>query len=847
MKSERLNVLNERDLIYQLIVSDKFCREIVPILNPKHLQIEYAKRIALWIKDYFTKFKKAPKKDIIKLYRSHVEEINDESLQDNILSFLQRLDEDYDEVKLGNVDFAIQQAVNYLKIQSMRNFSEDIEAYLDSGDVGKAESLLTKYRKVEVSSGEGVSILDDFDTVTEAFTEETEKLFSMQGAYGQLMGDVHREDFISFLAPMKVGKCLAKGTKILMADGSIKEVQNLKVGDKLMGDDSKPRNVEIVSKGFGKMYRITSNVNPLRKNRQPEIDFTCNGNHILVLKNVWNAEKHEIKEYRKDGHKNGELLKNGKNNILKKDEIEISVEDFLKLSEYQKSHFKLFRSKVDYSEKNHLISPYLFGVWLGDGYSTASVIINMNDEVIQSCMDESVKIGDKLRIKPDKPESKVKNLRFYADVGSSNFKKELNRLNLLNNKHIPDEYMIDSRENRLNLLAGIIDTDGCYFSGKFCEINLMNKTLAKDVEKLCQQLGFRVKFNEKYKHYKNMYSETNGWAYSWSVSITGKLSEIPTRVGYKRMKDSKKYNSLNNTFSFSIESLKDDDYYGFVIDGNHRFLLADTTVSHNTFSLIDVGIEALKNGLKVVFYSLEMSRTNMIKRIWKALSGQVTEDMEIEIPYFEKDEDEEKYRIEKKIVQKQASSVLEVQKKQQSLKRLFRGGSFKVFAEPAYSLTVEKLEDKLDDLAYDNFFPDVIIVDYADIMCPSDKTDYRNQIDGIWKRLRALAQKRKAVVFTASQTNREAISKEVEADSVAEDIRKLAHVTSMVSISKTKWCKENSLAIFSQLAVRDGKPVLRKVIATQCLELGRPCLESRWKDEVVIEDEEKDTRRKKRR
>ena len=472
MKSERLNVLNERDLIYQLIVSDKFCREIVPILNPKHLQIEYAKRIALWIKDYFTKFKKAPKKDIIKLYRSHVEEINDESLQDNILSFLQRLDEDYDEVKLGNVDFAIQQAVNYLKIQSMRNFSEDIEAYLDSGDVGKAESLLTKYRKVEVSSGDGVSILDDFDTVTEAFTEETEKLFTMQGAYGQLMGDVHREDFISFLAPMKAGK---------------------------------------------------------------------------------------------------------------------------------------------------------------------------------------------------------------------------------------------------------------------------------------------------------------------------------------------------------------------------------------SFALIDVGIEALKNGLKIVFYSLEMSRTNMIKRIWKALSGQVTEDMEIEIPYFEKDEDEEKYRIEKKIVQKQASSVLEVQKKQQSLKRLFRGGSFKVFAEPAYSLTVEKLEDKLDDLAYDNFFPDVIIVDYADIMCPSDKTDYRNQIDGIWKRLRALAQKRKAVVFTASQTNREAISKEVEADSIAEDIRKLAHVTSMVAISKTKWCKENSVAILSQMAVREGKPELRKVIATQCLELGRPCLESRWKDEVVIEDEEKDTRRKKRR
>ena len=56
------------------------------------------------------------------------------------------------------------------------------------------------------------------------------------------------------------------------------------------------------------------------------------------------------------------------------------------------------------------------------------------------------------------------------------------------------------------------------------------------------------------------------------------------------------------------------------------------------------------------------------------------------------------------------------------------------------------------------------------------------------------------------------------------------------------------MAIFSQMAVRDGKPVLRKVIATQCLELGRPVLDSRWKDEVFIEnDDEKDTKRKKRR
>ena len=470
MKREKLNTLSERDIIYQLIVSDKFCREIIPVLNPKLLEIVYVRTIAIWIKDYFQKFKESPKKNIIKLYRAHVEELKDEDLQNNILTFIEKLDRDYDKIKVSNEDFAIQNAIKYLRVRSLQNFSEDIDAYINSGEIERAESCVTKFRKVEIASGEGVSILDDFDIVTEAFTEEQDKLFTMPGDFGKLMGDVHREDFIAFLAPMKAGK---------------------------------------------------------------------------------------------------------------------------------------------------------------------------------------------------------------------------------------------------------------------------------------------------------------------------------------------------------------------------------------TFSLIDVGIESLKNNLKVVMFSLEMSRSNMIKRVWKALSGQCTEDMKIEIPYFV--EDGEKWRIETKVVEKKASSVLEVQKKQKSLKRLFRGGAFRIYAEPAYSLSVEGLENRLDDLAYEGFFPDVIIVDYADIMAPSDNAEYRHQIDGIWKRLRALAQKRKAVVFTASQTNRGAISREVEAEDVAEDVRKIAHVTSMVSISKTKYCKQHNLAIYSQMAVREGQPETRKVIATQCLALGRPLIESHWKDEVIFDDEdEKEVERKRK-
>lgn len=852
MKREKLNTLSERDLLIGLITSEKFCREISPILNPRLLEIEYARIVAGWIKEFYVNFKKAPGKDILKLYRAKCETIANEDLQDNVLTFVEKVCKDYDNIEKFNDEFALQQAIEYLKARSLKNLAEDVDAYLTSGEISKAENAITKYKNVEKSSGEAVSLLHNFEAVVNSFTQEDELLFQFPGAYGAIVGKVHREDFISYLAPMKRGKCLAKGTKLLMADGSIKEVQDLVIGDKLMGPDSKPRNVEIVSSGFGKMYNVTSKINPISKNKVPEIDFTCNGAHILVLKNVWKCEKNIAKQFRCDGHRNGELTKNKNINFLKQGEIEISVEDFLKLSDYQKQHFKLFRQYVDYAERKHIISPRFIGIWLGDGTSCRCDITNIDDEIINFCKYQAETLNDICYIYNNK--NRVKELKFNNPnnvLNESNLHKEFKRLGLIKNKHIPHEYLIDSRKNRLELLAGIIDTDG-YASkdGKCYEIVLMNEQLSNDIKVLCQQLGFRTKSKKSLGHYKNMYPELNGYKEIYTVSITGKLSEIPVLLKRKKMPDSKKYNSLNNTFSFEIKELGNDNYYGFVLDGDHRFLLADTTVSHNTFALIDAGVEAVKNSLKVLHVSLEMSEHQMSKRYWTALSGQLNEDNnEINYSYFEKSEDGEKWEIKHKTIARKGVSISQIESKQKNLRRLFRGGDIRILAVPAYSLSVEALEAKLDKLAQqEQYVPDVIIVDYADIMAPSDKGDYRNQLDGIWKRLRGLAQSRKAVVFTASQSGRQSINKNADSKDIAEDIRKLAHITSMVALNQTTEEKKNGVLRLRQLALREGEAEFREAVCTQCLSIGRIVTDSHFDNEVILEEKNSETtsKRKKR-
>ena len=82
--------------------------------------------------------------------------------------------------------------------------------------------------------------------------------------------------------PCGRGKCLGKDTPILMYDGTIKLVQDIKVGDVLMGDDSTPRNVLSLARGRETMYKVNSKKGD---------GYIVNESHILSLKYSCNMNK----------------------------------------------------------------------------------------------------------------------------------------------------------------------------------------------------------------------------------------------------------------------------------------------------------------------------------------------------------------------------------------------------------------------------------------------------------------------------------------------------------------------------------------------------------------------------
>jgi ATP-dependent Lon protease len=365
-----------------------------------------------------------------------------------------------------------------------------------------------------------------------------------------------------FEGPPGVGKCFKKNTPIMLYNGEIKMAQNITIQDKLMGDDSTPRNVISLGSGIEKMYKIEQIKGD---------DYIVNESHILSLKMT------------KSGKKNKHQTILGRR-YYKNDIVDICINDYLSLPKYLQESLKGYKVGIDFIEKGVDLDPYALGYWLGDGTASCFQITTIDKEVVDYFKEYVLKNGLQL-IQGKTEKSKITyNISTGFTGGRSDKNKLLNYLknyDLIKNKHIPELYKLNSRNNRLKLLAGLIDSDGYYCkTNNSLEITQKNKRLSDDILFLVRSLGFcgTMKKCTKSCMYKN--ERKYGQYYRIIISGHGR-EEIPTLLERKRAKPHKQIKNGLNT-GIKIIPLDEDKYYGFQIDGNSRFLLGDFTVTHNT-------------------------------------------------------------------------------------------------------------------------------------------------------------------------------------------------------------------------------------------------------------------------
>lgn len=134
-------------------------------------------------------------------------------------------------------------------------------------------------------------------------------------------------------------------------------------------------------------------------------------------------------------------------------------------------------------ERDLPIDPYTLGAWLGDGSSSAATVCGAVEDLDQILSRFPYELGARWV-------HKTTGVHYQYVKGG--FLRELRERGLLNNKHIPEEYLLASESQRRALLAGLVDTDGHVDKTNRVTVISSNKRLAEDVQALVRTLGYRA-------------------------------------------------------------------------------------------------------------------------------------------------------------------------------------------------------------------------------------------------------------------------------------------------------------------------------------------------------------------
>lgn len=299
--------------------------------------------------------------------------------------------------------------------------------------------------------------------------------------------------------------CHTPDTPLLLHNGEVKMVNELGVGDMLMGPDGMPRNIHTVYSGTSDMYQIT----PV--NGEP---FVVNGDHVLSLMTT------------KTNHCGFDGLT----------VINLTVNEYLDKSNDFKNDVNLYRcSLLEFDELTApAVDPYMLGLLIGNSTCDGNNKTQTTNSLIAAVTD----IG------------------LYGKRPQDMF--------------IPHMYKTSSSQQRLNLLAGLLDTNGALDTNFFVYFT-KSKQLADDVAFVVRSLGMAA-----YVYHRN----TNGQKY-YDVKISGDVDLIPTKLHQKQTSQRKQKECVTIT-GFRVDAVGMGEYMGFGVDGDHLYVMGDFTVTHNS-------------------------------------------------------------------------------------------------------------------------------------------------------------------------------------------------------------------------------------------------------------------------
>jgi replicative DNA helicase len=756
-------------LISQLIIDEKFSSSIMDIIDPNYFEDEHLRIISATIKDTYSSYEITP--DMGSLEARLLDRTSDTIQRKFLISKLQQIKE----VSLNDSLWVQDTAMKFCKQQELKKSISIISKIIEKGEISdydQCEEIIKKALEHGAPKDDGVNVTDNID---EVLSDDYRSPIptGIKGLDEVMDGGLGPRELGVILMAYGVGKSLANSNRIYTPDG-YKLMSDIKVNDLVIGTNGEAHNVlGVYPQGLKDMYKVLFN--------DGTSTFCCK-EHLWSVNSMSQRNIHTTI--------NGKTVKLPKDNSFRV----LSTEEISKKLRVDGGRHLNYRipviKPVNFKPKEVVIDPYVLGVLLGDGCITNGTqpnFVTKDQEIIREVekrVNKSIKVTE-LKRNIEKEENGVLVMveRTLTKVSIHSIKNELIELELMGcnsgNKFIPSEYLYNSVENRIELLQGLMDTNGyCSKAGRI-QFSTVSERLSNDVRELVLSLGGFCKIKNKIPTYKHNGIKIEGKkCYIITMSFSDesirpfKLNRKLERVVYR-----KKY--AFNKYIKTIEFSHKEEATCIMVDSDDSlFATDDFILTHNTTLATKIANTAKNLGKNVVQIFFEDNEKVIQRKHLACWSG-----YELNSLSLHKDELKE---------------IVERKKKEKGLLIL------KKF--PSGFTTVPIIKQYLRRLIAKGIRPDMIIIDYVDCLIPSKKVDDVNVGEGmIMREIETLIDEMQIAGWVCTQGNRSSIkSNIVEGDQMGGSIKKGQIGHFIISGAKSLDQKENGTANMAIIKSRFG-------------------------------------------
>lgn len=284
------------------------------------------------------------------------------------------------------------------------------------------------------------------------------------------------------------------------------------------------------------------------------------------------------------------------------------------------------------------------------------------------------------------------------------------------------------------------------------------------------------------------------------------------------------------------------------------------TKSGKSFLMLHIAMEAMFQGMKILYINAELSERMMVGRIWEYVLGQpislddgkknfrytMLEPTESPTTFTVVHTNVTPVNVLSDMLPKAEEGTVEYLKhiedvtrpQVQALQQQLLGEvsqNFRMFTTPRNGFTLTGLEQCLDNFRnYENFNPDMVVVDYADLIQIHTKMDDLAKEDYVWRSLGGISQERDIVLLTATQGNRKSADgkKYAASEGVGGAYKKLSHIGKLFCIAYEGEEEEDNIRRVFHSLERDGACSSTEVVVTNCFPISRFASSSQYKSNV---------------